>query len=118
MRSASSISDRYALYCGAATYAEAIGLGMKSGIKTGDAYYDLDHGYLHIFPDSLRAETLVEEDGEVEGGADPGEGPVTALLKEFASMRLKMLPMKHNERARVAPLYLTFTHPLSYTENT
>ena len=27
-------------------------------------------------------------------------------------------PMKHNERARVAPLYLTFTHPLSYTENT
>ena len=26
------------------------------------------------------------------------------------------LGMKHNERARVAPLYLTFTYPLSYTE--
>ena len=28
--------DRYALYCGAATYAEAIGLGMKPGVKSGD----------------------------------------------------------------------------------
>ena len=37
---------------------------------------------------------MAEEDEEVEGGAEPGEGPVTALLKEFASMRLKMLPKK------------------------
>ena len=73
--------DRYALYCGAATYAEAIG-----------------HGYLQIFTDSLRTETLVEEDEEVEGGADPEEGPVTALLKEFASMRLKMFPKKGDLR--------------------
>ena len=41
---------RYELYCGATTYTEAIGLGIKSEIKTGDAYYDLDHGYLQIFP--------------------------------------------------------------------
>ena len=33
----------------------AIGLGMKPGVKSGDAYYDLDHGFLQIFPDSLRA---------------------------------------------------------------
>jgi len=76
------------LYCGATTYAEAVGLGLESGIRTGDAYYDLDHGYLPIFPGSLRAKTLAEENKEVEGGAGPGERPVTALLKEFASMRL------------------------------
>ena len=69
---------------------------MKPGVKSGDAYYDLDHGFLQIFPDSLRAETLVEEDEEVEGGAEPEEGPVTALLKEFASMRLKMLSKKRD----------------------
>ena len=90
--------DRYAGYCGAETYAEAIGLGMKSGVKRGDAYYDLDHGYLQIFPDSLRVETLVAEDAEEEDGTEPGEGPVTALLKEFASMRLKMLPKKGDLR--------------------
>ena len=33
---------------------------MKPGVKSGDAFYDLDHGFLQIFPDSLRAETLVE----------------------------------------------------------
>jgi exonuclease III len=90
--------DRYALYCGAATYADAIGLGMKSGVKSGDALYDLNHGYLQIFPDSLRVETLVEEDEDVEGGSDPGAGPVTALLEEFARMRLKMLPKKGDLR--------------------
>ena len=89
-----SVEGPYELYCGAATYAEAMGLGMKSGIKTGGAYYDLDHRYLQIFPGSLRAEALAEEDGEVEGGAEPGGRPVTALLKEFASMRLKVLPKK------------------------
>ena len=35
-----AVQERYALYCGAAMYAEAIGLGMKSGIKTRDAYFD------------------------------------------------------------------------------
>ena len=43
-------------------------------------------------------------------------------IKEKMEVRLKehniAHGMKHNERARVAPLYLTFTHPLSYTENT
>ena len=90
--------DRYALYCGATTFAEAVGLGMKSGVKSGDAFYDLSHGYLQIFPDSLRVETPTEEDAEGGGGTVPGEGPVTALLKEFASMRLKMLPKKGDLR--------------------
>ena len=80
------------------TYAEAIGLGMKSGIKTGGAYYDLDHRYLQIFSNSLRAETLVEEGEEVGGGAEPGEGPATALLKEFVGMLLEMLPKKGDLR--------------------
>jgi hypothetical protein len=42
--------------------------------------------------------SVVDEDWEVEGGAEPGEGPVAALLKEFASMRLKMLPKKGDLR--------------------
>jgi len=62
--------DRYELYCGAATFAEAAGLGMKSGVKSGGAYYDLDHGYLQIFPDSLRVEALAMEDAK--GGGRPG----------------------------------------------
>ena len=71
-------------------------MGIKPGVKSGVADYDLDHGSLQDSPDSLRAEVLVEEDEEVEGGVEPGDGPVTALLKEFASMRLKMLSKKRD----------------------
>ena len=42
---------------------------MKHGNKTGGTYSVLVHGYLQIFPESLRAETSVEEDEEDEGGA-------------------------------------------------
>jgi hypothetical protein len=52
----------------------------------------------HRGDNSLWAATLVEEGEEVKGGAETGEGPVTALLKEFASMRLKILPNKGDLR--------------------
>ena len=42
---------------------------MKPGIKTGGTYFALVHGYLQIFPESLRAETSAEKDEEDEGGA-------------------------------------------------
>ena len=42
----------YARYCVATTYSEAIELGATRG----DLNWDLAHGYLQIFPDSLRVE--------------------------------------------------------------
>ena len=47
---------------------------MKPGVKSRGAYYDLDHGFLQIFPDSLRAETLVEEDEGLRAARNPRRG--------------------------------------------
>ena len=41
---------------------------------------------------------LTKEGEEVDGGTVPREGPVTAPPKEFASMRLKVLPKKRDMR--------------------
>ena len=83
---------RYARYCVATTYSEAIELGATRG----DLNWDLSHGYLQIFPDSLRVELPADT---AEGGdEEPRAGPTTALLKEFAGMRLKILPKKGDLR--------------------
>jgi hypothetical protein len=79
--------DRYASYCVATTHAKAIELGAKPA----DLNYDHEHGYLQIFPDSLRVAAPVVE------GTDDG-APVSALLLEFARMRLKILPKKGDLR--------------------
>ena len=68
------------------THAEAIALGAWPG----DLAHDLEKGYLQIFPDSLRVDSSVAT-------TDPLT-PVTALLQEFARMRLKMLPKKGDLR--------------------
>ena len=84
--------DSYARYCGAMTYSEAIGLGATRG----DLNWDLGHGYLQIFPDSLRVEP--HADAAEGGGTEPWAESKTALLKEFARMRLKILPKKGDLR--------------------
>ncbi len=80
----------YARYCVATTYSEAIELGATRG----DLNWDLGHGYLQIFPDSLRVETPANT--AEGGGRELRAEPTTALLKEFACMRLKILPKKGN----------------------
>jgi hypothetical protein len=82
----------YARYCVAATYSEAIELGATRE----DLNWDLGHGYLQIFPDSLRVE--VPADTAEGGGVEARTEPTTALLKEFARMRLKILPKKGDLR--------------------
>lgn len=87
--------DRYASYCAATTYAEAISLGAK----VEDFNHDHKMGYLQIFPDSLRVE---ERTDTVGVDTDPEENvdsaPATALMLEFARMRLKILPKKGDLR--------------------
>ena len=61
---------RYTAYCAATTHAEALVLGATAN----DLRWDLDHGYLQIFPGSLRtaphpAEGTAEGDGEGETAA-------------------------------------------------
>ena len=84
--------DSYARYCIAATYFEAIELGATRK----DLNWDLGHGYLQIFPDSLRVE--LHADSAEGGGGELRAEPTTALLKEFARMRLKILPKKGDLR--------------------
>jgi len=84
--------DSYARYCVATTYSEAIELGATRG----DLNWDLGNGYLQIFPASLRVEMPADT---TEGGGEELEAePTTALLKEFARMRLKILPKKGDLR--------------------
>ena len=107
---------RYTAYCAATTHAEALVLGATAS----DLRWDLDHGYLQIFPGSLRtaphpAEGTAEGDGEGETAAAAAvtseveasgaaaaaattAPAVTALLDEFARMRLKLLPKKGDLR--------------------
>ena len=85
----SASRDRYAAYCIAATHKEAI----ERGALPGDLAYDLKKGYLQIFPDSLRVDDVTEVPTQVTSAP-----PVTALLNEFARMRLKMLPKKGDLR--------------------
>ena len=85
-RHGSASEARYSAYCSAVMHAEAIALGAWPG----DLAYDLEKGYLQIFPDSLRVDSSVAT-------TDPLT-PVTALLQEFARMRLKMLPKKGDLR--------------------
>ena len=82
----------YARYCVAATYSEAIELGATRE----DLNWDLGHGYLQIFPDSLRVE--VPANTAEGGGEEERTEPTTALLKEFARMRLKILAKKGDLR--------------------
>ena len=70
--------------------------------------HDLHKGYLQIFPDSLQtaptpavgeaAEGEATEGEATEGEAGEPTAPVTetvaALLQEFATMRLKLVPKK------------------------
>jgi hypothetical protein len=84
--------DSYARYCAATTYSEAIGLGATRG----DLNWDLGHGYLQIFPISLRVK--LHADTAEGGGGELREEPTTALLEEFARMRLKILPKKGDLR--------------------
>ena len=95
--------DRYALYCSAKTHAEAIRLGARPQ----DLSYDLRKGYLQIFQVSLRVDRnataggAADEGGAVTGAAEAGtkeEGTITALLTEYARMRLKILPKKGDLR--------------------
>ena len=87
----SASEARYSAYCSAVTHAEAIALGAWPG----DLAHDLEKGYLQIFPDSLRVDSSVATTDQV--GAE-APAPVTALLQEFARMRLKMLPKKGDLR--------------------
>ena len=76
----------------AATYSEAIELGATRA----DLNWDLDHGYLQIFPDSLRVEMPADT---TKGGSEELQAEsTTALLKEFVRMRLKILPKKGDLR--------------------
>jgi len=59
----------------------------------GDLAYDLMKGYLQIFSDSLRVDDVTETPAQVTTAF-----PVTALLNEFARMRLKILPKKGDLR--------------------
>jgi hypothetical protein len=84
--------DSYARYCVAATFSEAVELGATRA----DLNWDLDHGYLQIFPDSMRVEMPADT---TEGGGEERQAePTTALLKEFVRMRLKILPKKGDLR--------------------
>ena len=76
----------------AATYSEAVELGATRE----DLNWDLGHGYLQIFPNSLRVE--MPADTTEGGGEELQAEPTTALLKEFARMRLKILPKKGDLR--------------------
>ena len=84
--------DRYALYCGAKTHAEAIRLGAKPE----DLANDLRMGYLQIFQGSLRVDENATAGG-VEAEVEEEE-TITALLTEYARMRLKILPKKGDLR--------------------
>ena len=82
---------RYAQYWRATTIAEALGLGAKGT----DPLHDCRHGYLKIFRDSLRV-VPSDEEGTADGESASLSEPVSALLEEFARMRLVMLPKKGN----------------------
>jgi len=73
------------------THGEAIALGARPD----DLACDLKKGYRQIFSDSLRvdsgAATALQDDADTPA-------PVTALLQEFARMRLKMLVKKGDLR--------------------
>ena len=90
-RRGSASEARYSAYCSAVTHGEAIALGARPR----DLTHDLEKGYLQIFSDSLRvdpgADTALQDDADTPA-------PVTALLQEFARMRLKMLPKKGDLR--------------------
>ena len=112
---------RYATYCTATTHAEALALGAKAS----DLRWDLRYGYLQIFPESLRtaphpAEGTVDRGDDSEtvaaaamtreveasraaattaaAAAATAAPAVSALLDEFARMRLKLLPKKGDLR--------------------
>jgi len=88
-----SLSEaRYSAYCSAVTHAEAIALGARPA----DLAHDLEKGYLQIFSDSLRVDPSA--DTAQQGDAEAPAPAVTALLQEFARMRLKMLPKKGDLR--------------------
>ncbi len=70
--------------------------GYRAGVTREDLNWDLGHGYLQIFPDSLGVE--VPADTAADGGLEARTEPTTALLKEFARMRLKILPKKGDLR--------------------
>ena len=67
-----------------------------SNILRGYRAGGLGHGYLQIFPDSLRVE--VRADTAEGGGEEARTESTTALLQEFARMRLKILPKKGDLR--------------------
>ena len=64
--------------------------------------HDLHKGYLQIFPDSLQTATTPAAGETAEGEAGEPTAPVTetvtALLQEFATMRLKLVPKKGDLR--------------------
>ena len=96
-QSGSACRERYAAYCTATTRGEAI----TRGATVGDLANDLSKGYLQIFPGSLRVATataIAPDEDEEEPAPTTTAPPVTALLREFARMRLKLLPKKGDLR--------------------
>ena len=95
-RRGSQSEARYASYYVATTHAEALELGARPE----DLAWDLGKGYLQIFPDSLLAAPNARAEGETTEvhGVEATSEPISALLKEFARMRLKLLPKKGDLR--------------------
>ena len=75
--------DRYAAYCAATTLADA----RIRGARAADILHDYAKGYLRILPNSL-------SNDEAAATTPLAPDTVACMLKEWVTMRLKMLPKK------------------------